>query len=90
MYLKLLQGGIHKMTKSLLKHIAFVVLAALTVTGADRALAQSADARAVEDLQKENAAMRARIHRLEVQQENTSLRTRLDQLQGHPRQVAHG
>ena len=63
MYLKLLQGGIHKMTKSLLKHIAFVALAALTVTGADRALARSAD---TQGLEKENAALRARIHRLEV------------------------
>ena len=72
------------MTKSLLKHIAFVALAALTVTSVDRALAQSAG---TQSLEKENAALRARIHRLEVQQENTSLRTRLDQLQGH-RQLA--
>jgi outer membrane immunogenic protein len=72
------------MTKSLLKHIAIVALATLTVTSADRALAQSAD---TQGLEKENAALRARIHRLEVQQENTSLHTRLEQLQGH-RQLA--
>jgi hypothetical protein len=69
----------------LLGYIAIVALATLTVTSADRALAQSAD---TQGLEKENAALRARIHRLEVQQENTSLRTRLDQLQGHPRQLA--
>ena len=72
------------MTKSLLGQIVLVTVAALTVTSADRAIAQSAD---TQSLEKENAALRARIHGLEVRQENTSLRTRLDQLQGH-RQLA--
>ncbi len=75
------------MRNSVLKQIALVALATAALSGADRALAQSADSRTLEDLQRENAAMSARIHRLEVQQQNTNLRARLDQLEGK-RQIA--
>src|ERR1700740_652734 len=73
------------MTNSLFDRISLAVLATLAVTAADQALAQSVDPRRIEDLEKENAAMRARIRRLEVQQENTSLRARLDQLENRGR-----
>jgi outer membrane immunogenic protein len=80
------------MTKSLLDRVAVSVLATtLLIGGAESALAQSADARGTGDLEKENAALRARIHRLEVEKDNVGLRARLDQLQGRqatPAQVA--
>jgi hypothetical protein len=66
--------------------VAVVALATLTTAGADRASAQStgagtSDARTIENLEKENAAMRARIRRLELEKDNVALRARLDQLQ---------
>lgn len=66
--------------------VAVVALATLTTAGADRASAQStgagtSDARTIENLEKENAAMRARIRRLELEKDNAVLRARLDQLQ---------
>jgi len=47
------------------------------------ALAQSADSRSTADIEKENAALRAKIHRLEAEKENIGLRAKVDQLQGH-------
>jgi outer membrane immunogenic protein len=71
--------------------IAVVALAALTAIGSDRASAQSTatgttDARAGDNLEKENAALRARIRRLELEKENANLRARLNQLE--PRRQA--
>jgi outer membrane immunogenic protein len=69
------------MEKSSLNRIALVAFAALAVTTADRAYAESSDTRRIEELEKENAAMRARLRRLEAQSENTSLRAKIDKLQ---------
>lgn len=79
------------MTKSSVNRVALAALAALVLCGADRAFAQSADTRRVEDIEKENATLKARVHRLEAEKENANLRARLGQLQGQqpaPRQVA--
>jgi outer membrane immunogenic protein len=46
------------------------------------ALAQSADGRSTADIEKENAALRAKVHRLEAEKENIGLRAKVDQLQG--------
>jgi outer membrane immunogenic protein len=78
------------MMKSSINRVAFAALATLTISGADGAFAQSADTRRTEDIEKENAALKARVHRLEAEKENANLRARLGQLQGQPapRQVA--
>jgi len=46
------------------------------------AYAQSADSRSTAEIEKENAALRAKIRRLEVEKENIGLRAKVDQLQG--------
>jgi outer membrane immunogenic protein len=74
------------MRKVFLGGIAVIALATLINAGADRASAQSADsrstdARASDNLEKENAALRARIRRLELEKENAALRARLGQLE---------
>ena len=46
------------------------------------ALAQSADGRSTVDIERENAALRAKVHRLEAEKENIGLRAKVDQLQG--------
>jgi outer membrane immunogenic protein len=66
--------------------VAVVALATLTAAGADRVSAQSADTRAADartsdNLEKENAALRARIRRLELEKENSNLHARLNQLE---------
>jgi outer membrane immunogenic protein len=73
------------MRKLFLSGIAVVALATLTAAAADRASAQSSetrttDARTIENLEKDNAAMRARIRRLELEKENLGLHARLNQL----------
>ena len=55
---------------------------ALLVSFAGSALAQSADNRSTADIEKENAALRAKVHRLEAEKENVALRAKVDQLQG--------
>src|SRR5579871_5199252 len=58
---------------------------------ASAASAQSADGRSTADIEKENAALRAKVHRLEVEKENIGLRAKIDQLQGRrPAQAAAG
>src|SRR3569832_613204 len=53
------------------------------------ALAQTADGRSTADIEKENAALRAKVHRLEAANENAVLRAKVDQLQGRrPAQAA--
>jgi len=69
------------MKKSSLDRIALVALAALAISAGDRAVAQSLDTKRVEDIEKENASMRARLRRLEVESENTNLRTRIERLE---------
>jgi outer membrane immunogenic protein len=66
-----------------------VALVTFAVAGTDRVLAQSPDFRAMENLEKENAEMRKRIHRLEVERENASLHARLYQLASQ-RQTTQG
>jgi outer membrane immunogenic protein len=46
------------------------------------AFAQSADGRSTTDVEKENAALRAKVHRLEAEKENIGLHAKVDQLQG--------
>jgi opacity protein-like surface antigen len=80
------RGGRMTMRNVFLGGVAVVALATLTAAGADRASAQStgagtSDARTIENLEKENTAMRARIRRLELEKDNVALRARLDQLQ---------
>jgi hypothetical protein len=67
------------MHKTLLGGVAIVALIAATVAGADRAFAQS-DTQRLEALEKENAAMRLRLRRLEAVSENGALHARLDRL----------
>jgi outer membrane immunogenic protein len=69
------------MKKSSLNLIALVAFATLAISATDRAVAQSTDTRRVEDVEKENAALRARLRRLEVENENTNLRNRVEQLE---------
>jgi outer membrane immunogenic protein len=49
---------------------------------AGAALAQSADSRSTVDIEKENATLRAKVHRLEAEKENIGWRAKVDQLQG--------
>jgi outer membrane immunogenic protein len=56
--------------------------ATFLVSFAGGALAQSADGRSTADIEKENAALRAKVHRLEAEKDNAGLRTKVDQLQG--------
>jgi hypothetical protein len=62
------------MKTSVIGRAALVALATLAVTTADRAVAQSADARRIEDLEKEKAAMQARIRHLELENQKANLR----------------
>jgi outer membrane immunogenic protein len=72
------------MIKLSVSRIAIAAFAALVIPGFSGALAQSADTRRVEDVEKENADLRARIRRLEVEKENANLRAKLQQLKGQP------
>ena len=49
---------------------------------AGAAFAQTADGRSVAEIEKENAALRAKVRRLEAEKENIGLRAKVDQLQG--------
>jgi outer membrane immunogenic protein len=57
--------------------------ATLLIPFAGSAFAQSADGRNTADIEKENAALRAKVHRLEAEKDNIGLRAKVDQLQGH-------
>jgi outer membrane immunogenic protein len=72
------------MIRSSVGRVAIAAFATLVIPGIGSALAQSADTRPVEDVEKENAELRARIHRLEVEKENANLRAKLQQLKGQP------
>jgi outer membrane immunogenic protein len=72
------------MIKLSVSRIAIAAFAVLVIPGLSGALAQSADTRNVQDVEKENAELRARIHRLEVEKENANLRAKLQQLKGQP------
>jgi len=65
------------------KQAALATFFLVSFTGA--ALAQSTDGRSTAEVEKENAALRAKIHRLEVDNENLALRAKVDQLQGRRR-----
>jgi outer membrane immunogenic protein len=65
--------------------LASIVTLAVAATGAadiHHAAAQTADAQRIQQLEKENTAMRARILRLELEKENLALRAQLNRLQG--------
>jgi outer membrane immunogenic protein len=63
--------------------------AAFLIPFAGGAFAQSIDGRSTAEVEKENAALRAKVHRLEAEKENIGLHAKLDQLQGRrPAQVA--
>ena len=71
------------MTQSLVARFTFAaLLTTVLVPFADTAMAQSADTRSTPDIEKENAALRAKVHRLEAEKENIGLRAKVDQLQG--------
>jgi outer membrane immunogenic protein len=76
--------GLTIMSRNLLGRVAFIALASVSLAAIDRAAAEPLDSKRVEDLEKENAAMRARIRRLEVETDNARLHAKLDQLQGRP------
>ena len=78
------------MIKSSVSRVVLVAFATSVIPGVSSALAQSADTRRVEDIEKENAELRARVHRLEAEKENANLRAKLQQLKGQPapREVA--
>src|SRR5581483_8278311 len=77
------------MSKSLIARAGLAALmTTMLVPFADCAFAQS-EGGSTADIEKENAALRAKVHRLEVQNENAGLRAKLDQLQGRqPVQVS--
>ena len=60
---------------------AAALAATFLIPFAGSAFAQSADGRSTADIEKENAALRAKVHRLEVEKENIGLRAKVDQLQ---------
>jgi outer membrane immunogenic protein len=62
------------------KRVALATSFLIPFAGA--ALAQSADSRSTADIEKENAALRSKVHRLEAEKENIGLRAKVDQLQG--------
>jgi outer membrane immunogenic protein len=65
--------------------LASIVTLAVAATGAadiHHAAAQTADAQRIQQLEKENTAMRGRIRRLELEKENLALRAQLNRLQG--------
>jgi outer membrane immunogenic protein len=63
--------------------------ATFLVSFAGGTLAQSADGRSTTDIERENAVLRAKVHRLEAEKDNAGLRARVDQLQGRrPLQAA--
>jgi outer membrane immunogenic protein len=69
------------------KRVALAATFLIPFAGA--ALAQSADNRSTADIEKENAALRAKVHRLEAEKENASLRAKVEQLSGRrPAQAA--
>jgi outer membrane immunogenic protein len=72
------------MIKFSVSRVALVAFATLVIPGVSSAFAQSADTRRVEDIEKENAELRARVHRLEAEKENANLRAKLQQLKGQP------
>ena len=72
------------MIKSSVSRVVIAAFATLVTLGFSGALAQSADTRSVRDVEKENAELRARVHRLEVEKENANLRAKLQQLKGQP------
>jgi outer membrane immunogenic protein len=80
------------MKKSSLNRVALVAFATLAISSADRAVAESSDSRRIEDLEKENVAMRTRLRRLEAESENTNLRAKIDRLEARrdsaPREAA--
>lgn len=51
------------------------------MTPVERARAETADGRRIEDVEKENAALRARLRRLEAESENTNLLAKIDRLE---------
>ena len=64
-------------------HCARAALAAtFLIPFAGVALAQSVETRSTAALEKENAALRAKVRRLEAEKENIGLRAKVDQLQG--------
>ena len=70
------------MSKSLIARAGLAALmTTMLVPFADCAFAQS-EGRSTADIEKENAALRAKVHRLEAQNENAGLRAKLDQLRG--------
>jgi outer membrane immunogenic protein len=69
------------MKKSSFNRIALVACATLAMTAADRAVAESTDSKRLEDLEKENVTMRARLRRLEAESENASLRAKIERLE---------
>jgi outer membrane immunogenic protein len=78
------------MIKSSVSRAVIAAFATLVISGLNSALAQSADTRRVDDIERENADLRTRIHRLEAEKENANLRAKLQQLKGQPspREVA--
>jgi outer membrane immunogenic protein len=70
------------MLNSVIARSSLVALAATCFIPFAGAFAQSVDNRSTADIEKENAALRAKVHRLEAEKENIGLRSKLDQLQG--------
>lgn len=66
--------------------IALATLSAIAVS--NTAMAQSSDTRRIEDVEKENAALRARIRQLEAESENTNLRTKIERLEARRNAVS--
>ena len=73
------------MSDSLLSRFALAALAAtFLVPAANCAFAQTADNRSTAEIERENAALRAKVHRLEAEKDNVALHAKVDQLQGRP------
>jgi hypothetical protein len=73
------------MKRLLLGSVALVAMITGSAGISSGAFAQSSDIKSTDSLESENAALRARVRRLEAENENAALRTRLRQLQteGH-------
>jgi hypothetical protein len=76
------------MKRLLLGSVALVALIAGSVGISSGAFAQSPDTKSLEALETENAALRARISRLEAEKQNAALRTRVRQLEAEGPSVA--
>ena len=70
------------MAKAAFDRVAMIALAIVSATAlSNTAMAQSTDTRRIEELEKENAGLRARLRRLEAQSENTNLRAKIEKLE---------